>query len=70
MSTSTPKSKLVTALLCFFLGCFGIHRFYTGHVVLGIVYLLTGGVFLIGVVIDFIMILTGSYRDKEGQPLA
>ena len=69
MSSTSQKSKVVAALLCFFLGGFGIHRFYTGHTVLGIVYLLTGGIFLIGVIVDFVMILTGSYKDKSGQPL-
>ena len=69
MSSTSQKSKVVAALLCFFLGGFGIHRFYTGHTVLGIIYLFTGGIFLIGVIVDFVMILTGSYKDKSGQPL-
>ncbi|WP_084668916.1 NINE protein [Spirulina major] len=27
-SNSPPKSKVVAALLCFFLGFLGVHRFY------------------------------------------
>ena len=40
-------------ILLTFLGLFGIHRFYMGKILTGILYLLTGGVFLIGVVYDF-----------------
>ncbi|WCO66338.1 TM2 domain-containing protein [Iamia majanohamensis] len=35
------KSKAVAALLCFFLGGLGIHRFYTGQNGLGLAFLLT-----------------------------
>ena len=37
------KSKIVTFILSWFLGWLGIHRFYTGKVWTGIIYLLTGG---------------------------
>ncbi|WP_408648914.1 TM2 domain-containing protein [Tumidithrix elongata] len=37
------KSKVTAILLCFFLGGFGIHRFYLGYTVIGIVQLLTIG---------------------------
>ena len=37
-----------------FLGVFGIHRFYMGKILTGILYLLTGGLLLIGVVYDFV----------------
>lgn len=60
----SPKSRTVSALLCFFLGYFGVHRFYTGHVGMGVLYLLTGGVCGIGALIDFVRILLGSYRDS------
>lgn len=68
-TTSSSKSKTVAALLCFFLGGLGIHRFYTGHIGLGILYLLTGGVFLIGAIVDFVRILLGSYKDNQGRTL-
>jgi predicted RNA-binding Zn-ribbon protein involved in translation (DUF1610 family) len=64
------KNWLVTLLLCFFLGGIGAHRFYTGHTVLGIVYLLTLGFCGIGALIDLILILCGTYTDASGQPLA
>ena len=42
----------VAWLLLVFLGIFGVHRFYMGKLVTGIVYLLTGGLFGIGYVYD------------------
>jgi TM2 domain-containing membrane protein YozV len=63
------SSWVTTAMLCLFLGWLGIHRFYTGHVVSGIIQLLTGGGFGIWILIDIIMIFTDSYRDSVGAPL-
>ena len=54
------KSKTTAILLCFFLGFLGIHRFYLGYTLIGIIQLLTGGGFLIWAFVDFIRLLTGS----------
>lgn len=51
------KNKWITFLLCLFLGCFGIHKFYEGKILFGIVYLLTMGFAGVGVLIDLIIIL-------------
>jgi TM2 domain-containing membrane protein YozV len=40
-------------ILLVFLGLFGIHRFYLGKWLTGILYLLTGGFFLLGILFDF-----------------
>lgn len=69
-STNYPyKSKLVAALLCFFLGCLGVHRFYVGKYGTGVIWLLTLGFGGIGALIDFIVILIGGFRDKANMPL-
>ena len=43
----------VAWILHTFLGVFGIHRIYMGKWVTGIIYLVTGGLFLIGWLYDF-----------------
>lgn len=67
---ASPKSRLAAALLCFFLGVLGIHRFYVGKIGTGILWLLTGGIFGIGALIDFIMILVGAFKDKQDRYVA
>jgi TM2 domain-containing membrane protein YozV len=48
-----PFSYNVAWILLTFFGVFGIHRFYMGKWISGIIYLLTGGLFLIGYIYDF-----------------
>jgi TM2 domain-containing membrane protein YozV len=47
-----PKNYTVSWILLTFLGLFGIHRFYLGKWITGILYLCTGGLFLIGYLYD------------------
>lgn len=68
--TYSEKKKSTAALLCFFFGVLGIHRFYTGKVGTGFLYLLTGGLVGIGVIVDFVKIVCGSFTDKDGYQLA
>ena len=65
----SPKSRMAAALLDFFLGVFGIHRFYVGKKGTGILMILTLGGIGIWVLVDYIMILAGSFKDKEGRRL-
>jgi TM2 domain-containing membrane protein YozV len=70
-ATSTAqKSWIATLLLCFFLGGLGVHRFYTGKIGTGILQLLTLGGLGVWVLIDFIMIAVGAFKDKQGNALA
>lgn len=71
MTQGTQKQRdwLTTLLLSFFLGCFGIHRFYTGHITTGIIQFLTLGGCGIWAIYDIIMIATGNFKDIDGQPL-
>lgn len=76
-----PKSKAVAALLCFFLGGLGVHRFYTGQTGVGLALLLTTlilgpltlGVWwivtFVWVMVDFVLILCGGVRDQHGREM-
>lgn len=63
----SSKSRLITLLLCFFLGYFGAHRFYVGKIGTGFLMLFTMGGLGLWMLIDIIFILCGSFRDKEGH---
>lgn len=92
--TDSSKSRLAAALLAFFLGEFGAHRFYVGKtgsaffqlilglsffiglicaamdgIELAVVFFIAGIVWSFWVLVDFIIILCGSFKDKEGLPL-
>lgn len=43
----------VAWLLLIFLGVFGVHRMYQGKWITGLIYLCTGGLFIVGVLYDF-----------------
>ena len=49
----------VAFILCFFLGGLGIHRFYLGYPLIGVLQILTLGGFGIWILIDLIRIITG-----------
>jgi hypothetical protein len=97
----SPKSRLATSLLAWFLGFLGVHRFYTGKIGTGVIMLILGvaaalcwiggflgvldenraepifGLWLIAgvlyfavwiwMVIDFIMAVTGNFKDSQGK---
>ncbi|MDE5553548.1 MAG: TM2 domain-containing protein [Malacoplasma sp.] len=60
---------MVVLLLALFLGYLGIHRFYVGKMGTGVLYLLTGGCFFVGWLIDIIKIVTGNFTDKENAKI-
>ena len=60
---------LTTVLLCFLLGFLGVHSFYTKKTGIGVFQLITLGGCGIWTLVDFIMILTGGYRDGNGNAL-
>jgi TM2 domain-containing membrane protein YozV len=49
-----PVNYNLTWILLTFLGVFGIHRFYMGKILTGLLYLFTGGLFIVGVLYDFL----------------
>ena len=72
----SSKTKIVAALLAFFLGGLGVHNFYLGHKKNGIIQLVlsllmvTAIVTLVWVLVDLYKILTGGMKDSEGLELA
>lgn len=61
------RSLLIAYLLWFFFGILGIHRFYLGRPVSGVVWLLTGGLFGIGWFVD--LFLTFFMVEDENERL-
>lgn len=50
--TSGNKDYTLGWILLTFLGIFGVHRFYLGKWITGLIWLLTGGLFLLGLLYD------------------
>lgn len=61
-------SKIAAILITFFLGGLGVHRFMAGKIGTGIIWLITGGVFGIGWLIDFIKVCMGTFTKADGTP--
>ncbi len=62
----SEKGFVPTIMLCFFLGGFGVHRFYVGKVGTGLLQLVTFGGLGVWVLVDFIMVVTGKFKDSQG----
>ncbi len=59
-------------LLCClgFVGLAGIHRFYSGKVLTGILWLITAGLCGIGTIYDLIVIGTDNFKDSNGNTIS
>jgi len=65
------KSRIAAALLAFFLGGFGVHKFYLGRVAAGVLYLVFFWTFIPAIIafVEFIIYLTMSdeaFAEKYG----
>ncbi len=65
----SPKSRGLLLVLFWAAGVFGAHKFYSGKIGTGFLYLFTGGLFGIGLIVDFFSILFGSPTDQDGLPI-
>ncbi len=68
-SMPSEKRALPAFLLCFFLGCFGAHRFYAGKIGTGVLQLCTLGGLGLWMMADLILIATGQFRDDAGHKI-
>ena len=65
----SKKSRLVALLLCSFLGTLGVHRFYAGKIGTGLLQLFTFGGWGIWTLYDWIIIVIGVFKDKDGKEI-
>lgn len=67
---STNEDRwLIALILCILVGSLGVHRFYTGNIVTGVLMLITLGGCGVWTIIDLIMIAANTYRDGNGNTL-
>ena len=60
--------KTAALLITIFLGELGVHRFMSGKIGTGIIWLLTVGCFGIGYIVDVVQVATGKFTKKDGTP--
>ncbi|WP_051122337.1 NINE protein [Leptospira wolbachii] len=60
----SEKSRIIALILCIFGGFFGLHLFYVGRGRLGFIYLVTGGIIMLGWILDIVLIFTGNFKDN------
>lgn len=66
---TSHKSRKIALILCIFGGIFGLHNFYVGRYGRGLLYMLTGGLVVIGWMLDIAKILMGRFQDQYGNYL-
>lgn len=60
--------KMPALLITIFLGELGVHRFLSGKIGTGLIWLCTGGCFAIGWILDIIKVVKGEFTDAKGNP--
>ena len=67
IANSLNPEWMITLALAFFLGFFGVHRFYNGKIGTGILMIVTLGGLGIWQLIDVIMIAFGKFTRMDGS---
>lgn len=57
MKNPKEHNKWIALALCILLGYLGLHRFYEGKIWTGILWLLTGGLCGVGIIVDAVLIV-------------
>lgn len=65
----SPKNWFITLVLCMLFGPLGVHRFYARRYLSGVIQLCTFGGLGFWALFDFIFILFGRFKDREGLPI-
>jgi hypothetical protein len=68
-TVDTRRHFLAVFFLSYMWGIFGVDRFYLGKIGTGILKLITAGGFGVWVIVDLVLIMSGSMRDKEGRQM-
>lgn len=69
LASTNEDRWLIALILCILVGSLGVHRFYTGNIVTGVLMLITLGGCGVWTIIDLIMIAANTYRDGNGNTL-
>ncbi len=69
MNDTSDRNKWLAAVLAFFFGVFGAHRFYAGKTGTAIAQIFTLGGLGIWSTIDLVIILFGEFKDIDGKKL-
>jgi len=64
---ATDGNRMIALILCLVAGWAGAHYFYVKRWGMGVLYLCTGGLIGVGILVDVIRILTNSFPGIEGN---
>lgn len=64
---NSEKKYMTMLIITLVFGVVGIHRFYVGKTLTGILYLFTGGLFGFGWIVDLFQVIAGNFTDKGGN---